>query len=119
MKLSVSLLLASTVIGSIAISHADSLDNAAFPKGQAGHRIYIDPMTGQLIPGPELERSEPIPLSARERNAMSTSSRGLVEEYHPDGSVSVNLQGRFQSAIFATVDKEGKVRISHTPSQED
>lgn len=47
--------------------------------------------------------------------AFSTSAEGLFEETLPDGSVRVRLQGRFQSALVATVTPGGRVTTSHRP----
>ena len=119
MNAKISFLVASTAIVLLTAVHAEPPKTTSPVRNQAGYRIYINPMTGQPIPKPKTEDSESRPLSARERNAMSTSSQGLVEKYHLDGSVSVNLQGRFQSTVFATVDKEGKVKTSHHPTKEE
>ncbi len=37
---------------------------------------------------------------------------GLVEEVMPDGSIKVDLQGRFQHVITATKDKDGNLIIA-------
>ena len=47
--------------------------------------------------------------------ALSTSSVGLYEEYLPDGSVMVDLQGRFRSVAFATISPDGSLQTSHQP----
>lgn len=81
-----------------------------------GQMVYIDPATGEFstpsaagVPMPEaLRRPDP---------ALSTSSVGLQEVVHPDGSVSVDLQGRFQSRIYGTLEPDGDVTIDHrTPA---
>lgn len=57
----------------------------------------------------------PVPLApetaAALQNALSTSSKGLVEEPIPTGvgGTMVNLQGRFLQTMTVTEDAEGKV----------
>jgi hypothetical protein len=43
--------------------------------------------------------------------AFSRSSAGLVETRSPGGGVMVDLQGRFQSPLIATVGTDGQVRF--------
>jgi len=64
----------------------------------AGMVIGIDPETGKLGMPTREQLQE---LSDLERLRINHSSAGLIEVHHPDGSVSVDLQGRFQE--FATV----------------
>lgn len=97
---------------------SDSISSSA-PSGTSGMRIHIDPQTGQLTR--EAPAAVPPQLSPREENAFSTSHQGLVETLSPvpGGGVIVDLQGRFQSPLSATVDPTGKVTIQHlhpTPS---
>lgn len=79
-----------------------------------GMRIYIDPQTGKLVSTPPPSQ-EPVPLSPQEVHARSTSSEGLVEvpSDKPGGGVSVNLQGRFQTPLVATIDASGKLKVRH------
>ena len=80
---------------------------------QGGYRAFVDPATGRLVsPTPEQAR-QPLPLSAEEENAFSTSDQGLYQEQLPGGGYKANLQGRFRSSVFATVDPAGGVTINH------
>lgn len=77
--------------------------------GTAALRATIDPETGALEVGTA-------PVSAREldaaaQNALRRDTEGLIEERHPDGSVSVNLQGRFQSVSVVHRDENGTVTV--------
>lgn len=45
------------------------------------------------------------------RYAISRSTDGLTEKHLPDGSVSVDLEGRFQQAIMSRVTAEGKIEF--------
>ena len=78
-----------------------------------GLRVHIDPQTGRLTKKPGT--GIPMQLSPAEVNALSTSHHGLVEALSPRsrGGVFINLQGRFQSPLVATVDETGKVTIHH------
>lgn len=57
----------------------------------------------------------PIPaeMAAEIRRLSSRSHAGLVEKKHADGSVSVDLQGRFQSVTVAVRGPDGKIIIRH------
>ena len=52
------------------------------------------------------------------RNALSRSSEGLVFQRAPDGSVSVDLQGRFQNVSVARIDDDGEIRTGCVTSHE-
>lgn len=43
------------------------------------------------------------------KNALSTSSEGLTEVTHPDGTVTVDLEGRFQNFSVAKVNPDGTI----------
>jgi hypothetical protein len=89
----------------------------AFPQDaapQGGMTVHIDPKTGAILKEPA-PGTVPLTLSSRERNAMSTSHEGLVEVPSgvPGGGFKLDLQGRFQSPLIATVGEDGKVRVQH------
>jgi len=71
-----------------------------------GMKAYADPQTGALLPAPPAG-ARPEPASPE----FSQSAVGLREEPAPGGGVMVDLQGRFQSAMVATVGADGSVRI--------
>ncbi len=87
---------------------------AGLPDGSAAQIIYIDPKTGRFGPPPAGARPA---LSAAESAAMSTSHEGLVETPSPTpgGGIMVDLKGRFQSPVTATLDSEGNLTIHHMP----
>lgn len=71
-------------------------------------------MTATLTPEGTIEvstRGGSLALDAELRNALRRDSEGLVPTVHPNGAVSVNLQGRFQSASVARLDANGKVFV--------
>jgi hypothetical protein len=43
------------------------------------------------------------------KNSLSTSSDGLTEVTHPDGTVTVDLEGRFQNFSVAKINPDGTV----------
>ena len=74
----------------------------------AGMMIALDPESGQYgMPSPE----QIAELSAADKQAVSHSGEGLVEVRHPDGFVSIDLQGRFQEYSVAKIDVDGKPQI--------
>ncbi len=48
---------------------------------------------------------------------INTSSEGLVQETLADGTVVVDLEGRFQSAMVATINADGKA-VGHCLSKD-
>lgn len=84
------------------------------PAGAPGMKIHIDPKTGALLREPA-PGSVPLQLTPQLQNAFSTSHEGLVETPSsvPGGGVKVDLQGRFQSPLFVTIDANGKVKMQH------
>ena len=79
-----------------------------FPVGSAALRVAIDPETGSLVPDLGPVKS----LDADLQNMLSRSTVGLEEIHHPDGHVSVDLQGRFMSASVARLDEEGQMETT-------
>ena len=77
----------------------------------AGQEVQVDSQTGQVKPlSPEDARKLADGLKGMLNK--NKSSEGLVEEHHHDGSVSVDLQGRFQNVTVARVNKDGTVTTS-------
>ena len=67
--------------------------------------VGVDPETGRLGPPTPEQRAA---LGLTEFDALNRSSEGLVEEHHPDGSVSIDLKGRFQEFAVVHMDPAGK-----------
>jgi hypothetical protein len=84
------------------------------PVGTAAMRVAIDPETGALVPDHSLNKG----LDADMQNMLNRSSEGLVEVVHPDGHVSVDLQGRFMSASVARIDQDGQLETTCVESAE-
>jgi hypothetical protein len=95
--------------GSAGQSHHSIADADAVP-GIAAMRAGIDPETGALVTGPDAVAGAADKAADRELAEMvSRSTEGLVEVRHPEGHVSVNLEGRFMNASVARIDADGKV----------
>jgi hypothetical protein len=79
-----------------------------------GLKVHIDPKTGKVLPAPA-PGTPPLSLSPQEENAFSTSHQGLkeVKSAKPGGGYRLDLQGRFQSPLGATVDPNGNVQLEH------
>ena len=88
--------------------------------GTAALRAMIDPETGQLVTGPAAAQLESGPnksVDAELANMLSRSDEGLTAVHHPDGHVSVNLEGRFMSATVARLNPDGRVETLCTENQ--
>jgi hypothetical protein len=72
----------------------------------AGQTVAIDRQTGQMR---ALTSEEALTLAKAIKDMISQSGDGLVQVYHPDGSVSVDLQGRFQNVMLAKKDDDGTI----------
>src|SRR5262245_13171421 len=71
----------------------------------AGQTVAIDRQTGKLRPPtPEEARN----LAERLTNFLNRSDQGLTIVTHPNGTQSVDLQGRFQSVALARINSDGK-----------
>lgn len=84
-----------------AIAHEASQSVA----GSAALRAELDPETGRPKIGGG--RSELV-LDPDTREGLRRDNEGLVEVHHPNGAVSVHLQGRYQHASVARIGKDGK-----------
>jgi hypothetical protein len=84
------------------------------PAGQAGMRAYFDPKTGKMGP-PPADQAAPA-ASAAEQSAYSTSGQGLSLVPAPGGGQMIDLQGRFQATITATLKPDGTVQTECHPS---
>lgn len=85
------------------------LDQSIGESGQsrAGVSVHIDPETGEILGYRRVER--PLDrLDDRLREALSRSSEGLEPVVLPDGSVQVDLQGRFRHLGVARIGNDGQ-----------
>ncbi len=70
----------------------------------AGQTVAIDRQTGKLRPPTPDEARK---LAAGLKNFLSRSDQGLTVVTHPNGTQSVDLQGRFQSVTLAKINRDG------------
>jgi hypothetical protein len=75
----------------------------------AGRDVQVDPQTGQIKP---LTPAEAQQLADGLKTMLNKSTEGLVPEKHADGSVSIDLQGRFQNVAMARVNADGTLEES-------
>ena len=68
----------------------------------ATYALRVNPQTFQQVP-----QSQPQPLADQLEGNKTTD--GLVQEKHDDGTVSVDLQGRFQNVTMAKKNDDGSV----------
>ena len=74
-----------------------------------GQDVHVNSQTGEIQP---LTPQEATKLAEGLKPMLNQSTEGLVQVQHPDGSVSVDLQGRFQDVTVARVNKDGTVSQS-------
>lgn len=77
-----------------------------FLPGMAGMIVALDPETG-AIGLPTARQAEALMRS--EENMLSRSTEGLQAQYLPDGTVMLDLQGRFQEFSVARIGADGRV----------
>lgn len=99
-------------------AQAQNKNNVTTPGQSGAFRVYIDPETGEFTTPPE--RGVPAARTTAPSAAFSTSHEGLEERPSPvpGGGTMVDLKGRFQSPLTATIDGNGKTIIEHQVSDE-
>lgn len=75
----------------------------------AGQDVEVDSQTGQIK---SLTPEEAQRLAAGLKQMVNQSTEGLEQVHHEDGSVSMDLQGRFQNVTVARVNQDGSVSQS-------
>ena len=75
----------------------------------AGQDVEVDSQTGKIKP---LTPEEAQKLAAGLSQMVDQSTEGLEQVQHPDGSVSMDLQGRFQNVAVARVNQDGSISQS-------
>lgn len=88
----------------VSVWSGEKLEKETEPKaaGQAGMVVTLDGNRGQS--------EMPADLRAALSQMVNTSTEGLKEEQLPTGGYSVDLQGRFMSAMVITVDENDAVK---------
>src|SRR4029450_12861695 len=72
----------------------------------AGRDVQVDPQTGQIKP---LSAQEAQQLAEGLKGMLNRSTEGLVPVHEADGSISVDLQGRFKNVALVPVNPDGSV----------
>jgi len=70
----------------------------------AGRDVQVDPQTGQIK---QLTPAEAQELGAGLKTMLNRSTEGLEEVHNADGSVSMDLKGRFQNVVLGRVNEDG------------
>ena len=107
----------------LAIGAITVLSRQRTEAGKKSQKAAATTMNTKLAPqdlhqdGPT-EQAQPLTDAEAQRLAdglkglVNQSTDGLVETQHADGSVSVNLEDRFQSVTVARVNKDGSISQS-------
>lgn len=74
-----------------------------------GQDIHINTQTGEMKP---LTQDEAQRLANDLAPMLDTSTDGLTQVRHADGSVSMDLQGRFQNVTVARISADGAIEQS-------
>ena len=85
---------------------ATSANHTYVTRRVAGQNIQIDTQTGQIKP---LTPQEAQRLAAELAPMVDHSSEGLTAVRQADGSISMDLQGHYQSVAVARVNSDGTV----------
>jgi hypothetical protein len=81
----------------------------------AGQDVQVDPQTGQIKP---LSPEEAKRIADGLKPVLNRSVDGLSQVRHGDGSLSIDLQGRFQNVVVARRNTDGSVEKSCVDSPE-
>lgn len=74
-----------------------------------GQDVFVDSQTGKIKPLTPQEAQE---LAQGLKGMLNKSTEGLVQVQEADGSVTMDLQGRFQNVIVARENEDGTVTES-------
>ncbi|MCI5144834.1 MAG: hypothetical protein D3923_04735 [Candidatus Electrothrix sp. AR3] len=77
-------------------------------------RIFINPETGERISAPD-----PTTIAAA---AQTTEIEAAPQEtiiYQDDGSVRVDLNGKYMMPVYGRVNPDGSLSLSHDPSPKE
>lgn len=85
-------------------------ETVATAPGAAAMRVAVDPETGTLGPAPAGDKAADVRL----QQMLRRDTEGLEQVVHPDGSVSVDLQGRFMNASLARITEDGEIETTCT-----
>ena len=75
----------------------------------AGHDVQVDPQTGQIK---QLSPEEAQRMAEGLKRMLNRSTEGLEPVHEADGSISLDLQGRFRNVAIARVNQDGGIEQS-------
>ncbi len=84
-----------------------------------GRIVYLDPETNEILTGEEAARARAAEDRSDFVEALSDQARqsfsveGLVEQRTETGAIALDLEGRFQSPLVATIGNDGTVQVEH------
>ncbi len=107
-------------IGAVVSAQIGTVGKNADPQKQNSMTDKTGKDTDATAPQAEQINNQTRPLTAQEaqkladgiKDLVNQSDEGLIEVQHPDGSVSVDLQGRFQNVVIAKKNSDGTVSDS-------
>jgi hypothetical protein len=82
-----------------------------------GMWIFLDPETGLVTDQPSREQIDA--LRAQIGSLVNESTEGLVPRYYPDGTIGLDLQGRFTSVSILTLTPSGESELTCAESAAD
>jgi hypothetical protein len=91
----------------VAAAPASPRTSATAPRGTAGMVVAIDPETGELGM-PSAQQLEELHAQGMPSEDLNYSDAGLTPVVHPNGMVSLDLQGRFQEYATIHVGPDGR-----------
>lgn len=87
----------------------DKMDKHYITVKVGGQDVQVDNQTGKIKP---LTPQEAEKMAKGLKELLNQSTEGLVQVHHPDGSVSMHLQDRFQNVTVARIDEDGNAVTS-------
>ncbi len=87
-------------------SNMQTTDARANQRFRVGSSVPLNPQTGQVRP---LTQEEAQRLGAELKQLVNQSTDGLKSVQNADGSVTMDLQGRFQNITVAKLDENGQL----------
>ena len=84
-------------------------------RGMASMRAYLNPETGKIETGPS---PAVVQFDSDTEQALRRDATGLTEEHRADGSVLIDLQGRFESVSMVHRTADGKKVITCTDDRQ-
>jgi len=108
-------------------SGADASASAASQPAVTKHRNYVTANSAGMVVVVDRETGGTRALTAEEaqhlaegiQQLLDQSTDGLVQVQHADGSVSMDLQGRFQNVMLAKKEEDGSISQACVDAPED